>query len=132
MPKQPSLEPKGQVSVLEALLHATHWGHLILNYDPQHRSSNHHYLQERVQRLREAEQLAWGHTASEGQHGTLPEPTQPAWEGDRNCLWEGQLLTSMSMEDTVWTHSRQIMLLEETQSPLKRHSPEAAWLQFTC
>lgn len=32
---------------------------------------------------------------------------------------EGQLLTSMSTEDTVWTHSRQIMLSEEAQRHLE-------------
>lgn len=37
-------------------------------------------------------------------------------ERERNRPWEDQLLTSMSTEDTVWTHSRQIMLLEEMPS----------------
>ena len=40
--------------------------------------------------------------------------TWPAQEGGRDCPWGGGalggLLTSMSTEDTVWTHSRQTML----------------------
>lgn len=63
---QSSLPRNHNSECLGGTSHPRHRGSFHPELTPQQRSPNHPYLQENVLRLREAKQLAWGPTVSEG------------------------------------------------------------------